>query len=257
MNIGTAVVILFLLTDDPMFWATLMTQQLQEARQEEEQTESFARSLGLTPSRRREKYQNQHSSIGTVGLASSTAIHNLHAGLHNTTKVPTASAQNHAPLCKTTSSIPKATTETRNCKIQAYNSKTITVKENMETYLPKPKDIAETNHNFTKTLYTSPSEGNSNTNIFTRHNTRSLATSDSKVNLAGHTVCQMSMIRDFIVDKATDVEDTSLWRSPRLNKGNTHKYEDFKMPLNRSNGHVDGSGSPVLSTKKRKVDSHL
>lgn len=240
-----------------MFWATLMTQQLQEARQEEEQTESFARSLGLTPSRRREKYQNQHSSIGTVGLASSTAIHSLPVGLHNTTKDLTASAQNHTPFHKTTSSIPKATTETRNCKIQAHNSNTSTVKENMESYLPKQKDVAEKNHNFSKTLFTSPSEGNSNTNILAKHNTRSIATSDSKVSLAGHTVCQMSMIRDFIVDKTTDVEDTSLWRSPRLNKGNTHKYEDFKVPLNRSNGHVDGSGSPILPTKKRKIDSRL
>ncbi|KAK4329395.1 hypothetical protein Pmani_000250 [Petrolisthes manimaculis] len=245
--------------DDPMFWATLMTQQLQEARQEEEQTESFARSLGLTPSRRREKYQNQHSSIGSVGLASSTAIHSLPAGLHNTTRDFTSSTQHRTQFHKPTSSKPKETIETRNGKSQSHNSKvSSTVKENMETYLPKPKDVAgNLQNNFTKALCPSPSEGNSNTNVFTRHITRSVATGDGKINLTEHKVCQMSLIRDFIVNKETDAEDTSLWRSPRLNKGNTHKYEDFKVPLNRSNGHIDGRVSPILPTKKRKMDSCL
>ncbi|KAB7495253.1 DNA repair protein RAD52-like protein, partial [Armadillidium nasatum] len=42
--------------DDPSFWVQLMTQELQEAKKEEENTNSFAHSLGLFPSRTHEKY---------------------------------------------------------------------------------------------------------------------------------------------------------------------------------------------------------
>lgn len=46
----------FVLPDDPSFWVQLMTQELQEAKKEEESTNSFAHSLGLVPSKTHEKY---------------------------------------------------------------------------------------------------------------------------------------------------------------------------------------------------------
>ncbi|XP_042234575.1 uncharacterized protein LOC121874496 [Homarus americanus] len=210
--------------DDPAFWAQLMTQQLMEARQEEKQTESFAYSLGLAPSRTKEKYENQHSNIGFVGRASTSAAHGLIAGLNDRNLVKSGDSSS----------------------------------------------VNQQNGNFVaKNVFTSSFKS---TNSSVRPGDTTLPVADSfgnKSDVTGKSIMnenvQIKMEKQHYVEKLaqgsynslySDGEDSSVWRSPRTNKGNTHKYEDFKLPLTRNNGHNDGRSSPVFS-KKRKTEGSV
>lgn len=188
-----------------------MTQQLIEAQEEEQQTESFAFSLGLTPSRTRERYENQQSSIGQVGRASSSAAFSL--------------------------SGPKGNKSVWN------NAGNIPLHQNSITRSGRPlygKQINGTN-------------GKTSSPVMSHAHSRFQPSSNR------------ALLSDIVQVKAEPgssggagfgegAEDGSLWRSPRINKGNTHKYEDFTVPMSRSNGCIDGRKSPLLSNKKRRVD---
>lgn len=183
-----------------------MTQQLIEAQEEEKKTESFAFSLGLTPSRTKEKYENQKSSIGEVGRASSSAAF-------------TYSAQSNKSVFGKPGNTP----------------------------IPNPKNGKPPNKvNGTNGRSSWP--GISHTHRF-------------------ESTSRPSLLNDFVQVKEEPgtsdsigfgewVEDGSLWRSPRVNKGNTNKYEDYTVGI-RSNGYLDGRKSPLFSNKKRRVDDPI
>ncbi|XP_045585479.1 uncharacterized protein [Procambarus clarkii] len=207
--------------DDPTFWAQLMTQQLLEARQEQQQTESFAYSLGLAPSRTNEKYESQHSSIGHVGKASTSAAYGLAAG--------------------------------PNDRYVDNNRDTSSIYHNGQTHLAPTS------------IYT-PSFRN-NTNVKLGDGTFIAMDRNSKIDISGKMIMSETVKlkgeKDRSSERAVQMscnsmyiegDDLSVWRSPRTNKGNTHKYEDFKVPMARSNGCSDGRSSPVFPSKKRKTE---
>lgn len=188
-----------------------MTQQLIEAQEEAQQTESFAFSLGLTPSRTKERFENQQSSIGQVGRASSSAAFSL-AG-------------------------PKGN------KSVWSNAGNIPLQQNSVTRSGR-------------SLYGKQSNGT---------NGKTSSPVMSHTHSRFHPGSNRALLSDLVQIKAEPggsggagfgegAEDGSLWRSPRVNKGNTHKYEDFTVPVSRSNGYIDGRKSPLLSNKKRRVD---
>lgn len=214
-------------SDDPSFWAQLMTQQLIEAQEEVQQTESFAFSLGLTPSRTKEKYENQQSAIGQVGQASSSAAFSLSAaqpgkGVFGSTngtinrqhnpvhKNGFAGSSNRNQISGNNSARPSSSvvSHTHSYRFQQGSSSSI-VSDYVQVKVEKD--------------YDGPGNGSG---------------SSSRLGFG-------------------EGEDSSLWRSPRVNKGNTNKYEDFKVPMARSNGCMDGRRSPLFSNKKRRLDGSV
>ncbi|XP_053650585.1 DNA repair protein RAD52 homolog isoform X2 [Cherax quadricarinatus] len=214
--------------DDPTFWAQIMTQQLIEAREEEEQTESFAYSLGLAPSRTKEKYESQHSNIGHVGKASTSAAYSLTANLNDrymgqtkdVTSMNHPNGQNHLAsknIFTPTSfrnnfsfnhgKVPLIDVEKNSTKNDARGGKTV-MSESIHLKIEKDRNSERAGQQTYTSVY-------------------------------------------------SDGDDSCVWRSPRTNKGNTHKYEDFKVPMTRNNGHNDGRISPVFPSKKRKTEGSV
>lgn len=205
-----------------------MTQQLIEARKEEEQTESFAYSLGLAPTRTKEKYENQHSSIGFVGRASTSAARSLVPGFgdRNINKNMAITSVSH------------------------HNGQTHSVSKSMYK-LTSPQS-----NNF------GLKPGGGPLTAVDRNGSKSdLVFGKLGINedAEGKTEKDCGVERAAFASNTSlkNEEDLSLWRSPRANKGNTHKYEDFKVPMARSNGCSEGGGSPVFSSKKRKVEGSM
>ncbi|XP_063595130.1 uncharacterized protein LOC134772038 [Penaeus indicus] len=190
--------------DDPSFWSTLMTQQLTEAREEEKRTECFAHSLGLAPTKTKERYENQHATIGVVGKASSSALdsplvpnYNLYGPFRQSGQAPfTAKALAKKPI--SADMIGKGRTKSP------------------VSFIDVRKEVTSVNYE----------------------------------------VVQSKTEKD-LNSVFNDGEDPSVWRSPRVNKGNTHKYEDFRVPLARSNGCPDSRQNSVLINKKRKVEGAI
>ncbi|KAK8381430.1 hypothetical protein O3P69_018483 [Scylla paramamosain] len=209
--------------DDPSFWAQLMTQQLIEAQEEEQQTESFAFSLGLAPSRTKERYENQQSSIGQVGRASSSAAFSLSAAN------PSKTVYGKPAIC-----MRQSNTVHKNGFGLSSNRNQI----NGNCARPSSSVVSST------------------------HSYR--LQQDSGNAIVGDYV-QVKVEKDYDENGGSNSsrvgfgegEDGSLWRSPRVNKGNTNKYEDFKVPMSRSNGFVDGRRSPLFQNKKRRLDGSV
>ncbi|MPC23336.1 DNA repair protein RAD52 [Portunus trituberculatus] len=210
--------------DDPSFWAQLMTQQLIEAQEEEQQTESFAFSLGLTPSRTKERYENQQSGIGQVGRASSSAAFS-----------PSATNSSKAVYGKPAICMRQSNTVHKNGFGFSSN------RNQMNGSCARPSSsVVSSTHSYRL------QQGSSNS-------------------IVGDYV-QVKVEKDYDENDSSsnsskvgfgEVEDGSLWRSPRVNKGNTNKYEDFKVPMSRSNGFMDGRRSPLLQNKKRRLDGSV
>lgn len=215
--------------DDPVFWSQLMTQQLIEAREEEEQTESFAYSLGLAPSRTKEKYENQHSSIGFVGRASTSASRSLVPGFseRNISKNMAVTSVSHHN--GQTHFVSKSM-----YKVTSPQSNNFAVKPSGGPLVVVDRNGSKSDFIFGKSGIIEDVEGKTE--------------KDCCVERAAF-ACSTSL--------KNDGEDLSLWRSPRANKGNTHKYEDFKVPMARSNGCSEGGGGQLFSHKKRKVEGSM
>lgn len=199
-----------------------MTQQLIEAQEEEQQTESFAFSLGLAPSRTKERYENQQSGIGQVGHASSSAAFSLSA------TNPSKTMYGKPAMC-----MRQSNTVHKNGFGLSSNRNQI----NGNCARPSSSVVSST-HSY-------------------RYQ------QDSGSHIVGDYV-QVKVERDYDENGSSsskvgfgEGEDGSLWRSPRINKGNTNKYEDFKVPMSRSNGFMDGRRSPLFQNKKRRIDGSV
>lgn len=203
------IIIFVFVPDDPSFWAQLMTQQLIEAQEEAQMTESFAFSLGLAPSRTKERFENQQSNICQVGRASSSAAFSMSAGPINKS------------MCGKAANAPSRQNPA------AKNGKSIYGKQ-LNGANGKPSS-----HGYTK---------------FSPHAHRPLLTDFAQVKVEPST----SGVNG--AGFGDGMEDGSLWRSPRVNKGNTHKYEDFSVPMSRGNGYIDGRKSPLFPSKRRRME---
>ena len=213
------------ISDDPSFWAQLMTQQLFEAQEEEQQTESFAFSLGLAPSRTKERYENQQSTIGQVGKASSSAAFSM-SGAHPGKTVLGRPTNNHIRQLNPVKKNGFGASSSRNTM-------------NGDGARPSCSVVNQTHG------YRVQQEANSSvTWDFSQIKQENYYDEDG--NERG--VSRLGF---------SEGEDGSLWRSPRINKGNTNKYEDFKVPMTRGNGCMDGRRSPLFSNKKRKLDDNV
>lgn len=190
--------------DDPSFWSSLMTQQLTEAREEEKRTECFAHSLGLAPTKTKEKYENQHATIGAVGKASSSALDSPLVPNYN----------QYSPFGQSGQ--------------MSFTAKALEKR-------PISADIIN--------------KGRTKSPVGFIDGRREV----TSVNYDG----VQSKIEKDLNSVFNDGEDPSVWRSPRVNKGNTHKYEDFRVPLARSNGCPDSRQNSVLINKKRKVEGAI
>lgn len=193
-----------------------MTQQLIEAQEEAQMTESFAFSLGLTPSRTKERFENQQSNICQVGRASSSAAFAM------------SSASVNKGVCGKPVNIPTRQNASKNGKslygrqVNGMNGKS---SPGVSQYgkFPSP------------------------------HTHRPLLTDYAHVKVEQ----DMSGVGAGVMGFGDGTEDGLLWRSPRVNKGNTHKYEDFSVQMSRSNGFVDGRKSPLFPHKKRRMDDTM
>lgn len=189
-----------------------MTQQLVEARQEEKQTVSFAYSLGLTPSRTKEKYENQQSNICSVGRASTSAVYGLGPDF---------------------------------CEGNGNKSRDMSVNNNDSRPLFVPKNIFRSSP---KNIVGAKSGGSLE---FTKTGSRTLNAVRSLVNEIPFYMRTgkdaENLFPGHFNSPCSDGDDMSLWRSPRTNKGNTQKYEDFKVPVTRSNGQTNGHSERTVS----------
>ncbi|XP_076037594.1 uncharacterized protein LOC143023023 isoform X3 [Oratosquilla oratoria] len=189
--------------DDPVFWSQLMTQQLEEAKREEQQAQSFAHSLGLKPSYSHEKFQSHHNDhVQVQNVDKSRYLNDLMGPKPGTIKSGSSGMKQHCG---------RKEQEHVLSEIHCINN----LHEKQKAHIVDAK-------NFVNGKQEARERVQSNGSFSAAEDTRIMNKKEVKpdpVLLEGAAGAASTIGGNEVLD---------VWRSPRVNKGNTYKYEDFK-----------------------------